>query len=262
MISNELRRLLQSRDIAIYDFVPTQTSSGDRRSLLELQRMVREKHGTYVYLEIGSFLGGTLTPFCVDEDCRAIYSIDARVVTAPNEGGGLISDYGTHTSLAMRQRLVAATGFDSSRLQCFDCDMREVGDDAVSQKADLVLIDGEHTNSAVVSDFLAVEKFLAADAVIAFHDYWCVEGGVRQICEHLRKRGVRFSSVKLEGEVFALFLDRKMPLHSHYVRGFIRKWRGLALRKAVKSLMPGWFLDAYRCCFKRPIETRQARTSD
>jgi hypothetical protein len=262
MISDENRRLLKDRDIRMYELVPSQTSPGDRRSLLELQRMVREKHGTYVYLEIGSFLGGTLTPFCIDEACRAIYSVDARVVTAPNEGSCLTSDYGSHTSLAMRQRLAAATGFDSSKLLCLDSDMRNVAEDALPQKPHLVFIDGEHTNTAVFSDFVAVEKFLAADAVIAFHDYWCVEGGVQRCLEHLRERGNRFSAVKLEGEVFAVFLDGRMPLKSDYVRGFLRRWRWIAFRRAVKSLTPNFLVQAYRRFIKRPKTITTRRIAD
>lgn len=246
MTIRKYAEMLQRGDVTLYQLVPTQTSVGDRTSLLELQRVVRAKGVCYSYLEVGSFLGGTLTPLCLDSACRSMYSVDSRVLTAPNEGGALESEYGVHTSEAMRQRLFAATGFDVSRLTCFDSDIQEIPTDAISEKVDYALIDGEHTNDAVVRDFLSLERFLATDAVIAFHDYWCVKSGVDQIESHLRSQGRRFLSVKLGGDVFAIFLDPKLARNSVYICEVIKKWRWVKIRQVVKCFLPVFVLMAWR----------------
>jgi hypothetical protein len=63
----------------------TQLSENDRISLLTLQAAVRERYAEYAYLEIGSFRGGSLQPFLVDDCCTTLYSIDPRTgVTSPS----------------------------------------------------------------------------------------------------------------------------------------------------------------------------------
>lgn len=47
-------------DITLFDHVFSDTSASDRRALLAAQRAVARAHGEYVYLEIGSHLGGTI----------------------------------------------------------------------------------------------------------------------------------------------------------------------------------------------------------
>lgn len=58
--------------------IPSQTSLADREFLLDIQDLVRLHSGQYSYLEIGSFLGGTLAPFLIDSSCRAVLSVDER----------------------------------------------------------------------------------------------------------------------------------------------------------------------------------------
>jgi len=239
---NQLTQMLLSKNIDLYRLVRTQTSQSDQTSLLELLHLVRGKSPLYVYLEIGSFLGGTLVPFCVDVQCKAIYSVDKRVYEAPNESRSACSEYGEHSSSAMRQRLLEATGFDANRLKCLDSDMRDVASAEIKDRIDYVLIDGEHTNDAVESDFRAVERFLASDAVVAFHDYHCVRGGIVRIEKYLRATGRTFLSVKLSGDVFAIFMQPEMARSSTFVKSYIRKYRWLRIRHVIMDLSPRWFL--------------------
>lgn len=239
MHTEKLKNFLAAKNVELYEAVPSQSSKKDRTAFLELQSIVRAEFSPYVYLEIGSFLGGTLTPFCLDEACRTIYSIDARVLTAPNEAATELSNYGEHSSLAMRERLTAATGFDDKKLICFDCDARNVPQEKIDQKVNLVLIDGEHTNSAVVSDFNAVKEFLAPDAVIAFHDYSCVADGVSEISRCVDKMAANALKLKLDGEVYAIFLNSDIARRSGYVRRCIVNWRWFRLKRLIKRFVPG-----------------------
>lgn len=77
---------IRSRDIGLFAAIPSQTTDDDKRALLLLQDCVRD-HGEYVYLEIGSHLGGTIQPYVVDPVCKLVYSIDKRPDFQPDERG-------------------------------------------------------------------------------------------------------------------------------------------------------------------------------
>jgi hypothetical protein len=63
-------------DLEYFFPIPSQTSSR-QTFLLGTMRLVRNSRA-YNYLEIGSFLGGSLTPFLMDTACKTILSIDDR----------------------------------------------------------------------------------------------------------------------------------------------------------------------------------------
>ena len=68
-------RRLEELDLSLFDEVSTQSSDGDRRSWLAVQRSVRRPNG-YTYLEIGSHLGGSIQQHLVDPWCARIISMD------------------------------------------------------------------------------------------------------------------------------------------------------------------------------------------
>ena len=53
-------------DLSLFDAIPSQSSAWDRRSLLACQAAIRQRIGRYVYLEIGSHLGGSLQTHVLD----------------------------------------------------------------------------------------------------------------------------------------------------------------------------------------------------
>ena len=56
----------------------SQTSDQDKLILIKVSEIIVKKIKNYSYLEIGSFLGGSLTPFLLDKNCKKILSIDKR----------------------------------------------------------------------------------------------------------------------------------------------------------------------------------------
>src|SRR5437763_1588283 len=82
-------------DTGLFRHVVSQTSENDRRSLLAVQRAMRELK-PFVYLEIGSYRGGSLQPYLVDPRCVKILSIDPRPMSEPDERGRR-SSYGVTT---------------------------------------------------------------------------------------------------------------------------------------------------------------------
>jgi hypothetical protein len=168
MFADEIERL----DLSDYFPVLSQTTGPDRAFLLGAQSLVRDRRGSYSYLEIGSFLGGSLAPFLRDPHCSAILSVDERGRQQPDERGATY-DYAGVTAQTMLETLHAA-GLDTSKLETFDGSI-----DALPRQLrafDLTFIDGEHTDEACFRDFLWVLPHLSADGVVVFHDSTLVQG--------------------------------------------------------------------------------------
>jgi hypothetical protein len=166
--------------------IESQTSEFDRISLLRLQSIVRRICGKYVYLEIGSHLGGTLLPHLLDPACEAVHSIDPRPLSQPDERGKAFN-YDDNSTQRMIDRLaLAAPPRALDILTTWEKDAANIPPTAFSRKFNLALIDGEHTNLAVFSDFLSILPVLSRDAVVAFHDANLVLDGIGNIERFLR----------------------------------------------------------------------------
>src|SRR5262245_43878359 len=74
-------------DPDFFRHIESQSTERDRRSLLALQLSFRRQSKPFVYLEIGSHLGGSLQCLVVDPRCRRIISIDPRPLNQPDERG-------------------------------------------------------------------------------------------------------------------------------------------------------------------------------
>src|SRR5262249_24113809 len=66
--------------------IHSQTSNSDKVVLLKLREIARMT-SSYSYLEVGSFLGGSLTPFVGDPCCIRVLSIDQRGRRQSDERG-------------------------------------------------------------------------------------------------------------------------------------------------------------------------------
>ena len=74
------------QDVAREFPINSQTSVTDRLALLQVRSLLQRTLPSYTYLEIGSFLGGSLTPFLRDPQCTRVLSIDERNRQQPPEG--------------------------------------------------------------------------------------------------------------------------------------------------------------------------------
>ena len=129
--------------------IRSQTSDSDKLSLLQIRDILGSK-GAYKYLEIGSFLGGSLTPFLRDPKCTNILSIDDRERAQPDERGQKF-DYAGITNETMINALENAN-LDTQKLKTFNGSIEEITDD--EDRYDLIFIDGEHTDHNCYEDFL------------------------------------------------------------------------------------------------------------
>jgi len=206
----------ETRDTSVFDAIPSETTREDRAALLLLRERARAEEG-YVYLEIGSYLGGTLQPFYADPHCSRIYSIDARPDFVPDARGRQFYHYdrqvnATATMLANLAKAFPAV--DARMLRTFDSDASAVDRSLIDPPPHLCFIDAEHTNEAVFRDFCFCLEVSRPDAIIGFHDAGIVFEGIRRIKRHLADAGIRFRGFKLGGSVYAILLGDAVDRHA------------------------------------------------
>jgi hypothetical protein len=201
-----LEERITSLDVGLFDAVPSETCPEDRESLLRLQRCVR-RAGSYVYLEIGSHLGGTLQPHLVDSRCSSIYSIDKRPLEQRDESRG-VWHYPENSTKRMLSGLQEAFPQSSvEKIKTFDADARELDPSTFIPKPDFCFIDGEHTDQAVLSDFEFCLQVCNRNGIIGFHDANIVVGGLTQIKRRLTEHRIRFRGILLPRYVYVILLN-------------------------------------------------------
>jgi predicted O-methyltransferase YrrM len=188
----ERRQPMQSSDLAMQFPIESQTSDSDKSFLLGVVAMLRGAKGSYDYLEIGSFLGGSLAPFLRDAACRSVVSIDDREKIQPDERGASF-DYRGVSVAAMLDKLRAA-GLDTAKLHTFDGSIENWTPGTA--RFDLAFIDGEHTDIACFRDFLWTFPLMRENAIVMFHDSTLIHKAIRILLVYLESRRVNFSFVK------------------------------------------------------------------
>src|ERR1700730_1598539 len=202
-----LEERITSLDVGLFDAVPSETCPEDRESLLRLQRCVR-RSGTYVYLEIGSHLGGTLQPHLVDSRCDLIYSIDKRPTEQPDESHGVCLYPENSTKRMLSGLEVAFPRSSVQKIQTFDADARELDPGVFTRrKPDFCFIDGEHTDDAVSSDFGFCFSICNPNGIIGFHDANVVVGGLARVRRQLVENRIRFQGFLLARHVYVILLN-------------------------------------------------------
>ncbi len=249
---------LAELDLSVFEKIESQLELNDKRSLLACQTAVREMVPEYSYLEIGSYLGGSIQPYLLDEKCSKIISIDKRPETQPDERG-VDYTYLNNSTERMLENLRKVDASATTKITCIDGDSREISPSNVG-KVDLCFIDGEHTDPAAFADFDFCLKVLKPNGAIIFHDAPTVYNGIAQSVKYLEQNGIEFRAYSLPAILFVIeigqFSLHKNPLivdllsnnHQSYLyslqyndyyrqfanktpfrlyRKFLVKWRGL-----------------------------------
>lgn len=215
---------IDALDLTLFDSIPSQTSDGDRRSLLAVQRAIARARGTYDYLEIGSHLGGSIQPHLADDRCTAIYSIDPRPAQQPDDRTpGFVATYENNSSQRMLDNLTRIGSGDVGKIVCVDRDASQIDPSTITRRPDLVFIDGEHTQSAALSDFRFSEGVVRANGAILFHDFAIVFPAVRAICRDLARQRRAHLALMLEDQVFGIFFDPTIVSSDSYLAALARK---------------------------------------
>jgi hypothetical protein len=223
-------------DLSLFAAIDSQSDDGDRRSWLALQRLVRRWNGSYVYLEIGSYRGGSLQPHLLDPRCRRILSIDNRPPEPPDDRGQRFR-YEDNSTARMLSNLRALAPDQVAKVVTFESDARDVDPARLPDRPDLCFIDGEHTKSAVVSDFDFCARACSPRAIICFHDDWVIYPALARIIRTLRKQGRRFTVFKLLGSTFAIALGETALPEDDFIRRIAMDGRRFILRERVRRLL-------------------------
>ena len=230
-------------DLSLFDLIPSQSSHDDRLSWLAAQRAVRAA-GCYVYVEIGSYLGGSLQPHFLDARCRKIISIDRRgTIHADNRGNITYEGNSEHRMLEALEALDPGQRF---KLCCYDADVRDLDRDLFQSDADLCFIDGEHTDAAVAADFEFCLRICKPNATILIHDDNITSRALQHIVDELRKRNVPFIARKLGGTTFGIFLGRNVVLIDSHIKAIAKNGGYWLWRQRIKRFVPEWALEIRR----------------
>jgi hypothetical protein len=223
---------IESLDVSLFDAVPTQSDAGDRRAWLAVQRSLRQQ-SEYIYLEIGSHLGGSIQQHLVDPRCRKIISIDKRPVSQPDDRGRRYFYEGNSTE-RMLDNLRRVSPDHLDKITCIDADARDIDHSGIPA-ADFCFIDGEHTYTAVLSDFAFCLGVCAPNAAICFHDDKVIARALWHIVSDLRRKGIPFTARKLPGQTFGIFLRDCPAIQDPYISANSQHTRRWLRRKLLRS---------------------------
>ena len=159
--------------------------------------------GDFDYLEIGSYLGGSLAPFLTSPQCKTVISIDKRGQNQADERG-MKYDYRSITESDMIESL-HKNNIDTSKLQCFNGDINDY-QFAPDLKIKIALIDGEHTDYACFRDFVYLQNQLHEDSILVFDDSNLVFKSIRNVKTLLESQAVDFSVLRFKETRFVVFL--------------------------------------------------------
>lgn len=214
-LTTQFDERIANLDLRLFEYIESQTTDFDKRSLLACQLAVRDLKGDYTYLEIGSYLGGSLQPYLVDPRCKGIYSIDKRPPLQADERG---MDYKYENNSTQRMldnlRPIYAPGLD--KLTCIDDDGSNIDAERIKPKPQICFIDGEHTDEACFRDFRFCLDVLDQPGVLVFHDAPIVYNGLSRIVKHLRDQRIRFHAYILPETVFVIEIN-DFAIHKHPV---------------------------------------------
>lgn len=208
-------QLLSDLDLKLFEKIPSQSTDEDKRSFLAVQLAVRELFDGYKYLEIGSYLGGSIQPHLLDEKCSKIYSIDKRPPQQPDERG-IDYVYQNNSTARMIEHLKKVAEDKLDKLETIDGDTRQLQAYRIEDKIQFCFIDGEHTDTAVVSDFNFCLDVLDKNGIIAFHDAQITYNGIAECVNSLEKSGRKFRAYSLPHIVFVIEIG-DFPIHKNPV---------------------------------------------
>ncbi len=199
-------------DLQLFEKIPSQSTDHDKRSLLACELAVRELAPEYNYLEIGSYLGGSIQPHLLDPRCRRVYSIDKRPLSQPDERG---YDYiYLNNSTARMMEMLAGVAEDRSKITTIDGDSGTVDVSQIADKIQFCFIDGEHTDEAVVRDFEFCRRVLDDNGAIVFHDAQITYNGIAECINRLEQNNIAFRAYVLPHIVFVVEIG-DFPMHEH-----------------------------------------------
>jgi len=241
----DFEHLLAGLDVGLFEKIHSQTSENDKRSLLAVEAVTRDIVSSYTYLEIGSYVGGSLQPHLLDPKCEQIISIDKRP-TAAADDRGFEQIYENNTTEFMMNNLRRISDQADTKIKTIDGDVGEIEANRIDRKPQLCFIDGEHTDEATWRDYEFCRDVMTSDGAIIFHDAMIIYNCLGRVVEDLKSRGRQVRAYNLPDVVFVVEIG-DFPLH-----------RSNAIAQMLSDNHVGYlnslrFTDQYRQFANRPL---------
>ena len=195
---------MKQKDLNKFFPIPTQTSLSDKIILLKIMNLMGKKKKNYKYIEIGSFLGGSLAPFLKDKNCKKILSIDKRNQILDDER----NEKWSYENISQDKMLktLKKYNFNLSKIEALDGDISEF---KIKENYDLAFIDGIHTDTNVFSDFLFTLDIMNNNSIILFHDSNVIFKSLSLIIIFLKKKKYSFKVLKFKDSLITgIFLGK------------------------------------------------------
>jgi len=217
-IMSDLDTKLDLLDISLFDAIPSQTTDDDKRSLLAIQSAARALSPSYVYLEIGSHLGGSIQPYLLDERCTKIYSIDKRPLVQPDQRG---VNFGYPENSTERMLSLLSGIASTDKIITIDGETGKMDRSLIGERPQLCFIDGEHTDKATKIDFDLCLDVCADSGAVIFHDAHIVYNAIADCIDTAKRRNMPIQAYSLPNAVFVIEIG-DFPLHeSPHIRSLL-----------------------------------------
>lgn len=221
----DLALRIEQRDETLFGHVLAQLTRDDRRSLLALHAACRRVHGSFGYLEIGSYLGGSLQALVCDPACERIVSIDPRPAAPPDVRGRM--GYADNSTERMLENLRAIPGAAVDKIQAVEASTEDLDPADAPFAPQLCFVDGEHTHEAALRDARYCAAAVAGNGAVAFHDAHIVYKGIAAFVAELEAAGVEHTPYLLPTSVFVVELGPPRLRDDDLVREALAgNWRG------------------------------------
>ena len=209
---------ISALDTTLFDHVEVQLDAEDLLSLLALHAGCRAAFGTFCYLEIGSYLGGSLQAFIRDPACHTIVSIDPRPESQPDERG-IRYWYRDNTTKRMLDALGTIPGAELGKLHPIERGTDELSPSEIDANPQLSFVDSEHTDPAALRDARFCDAAMHESGCVAFHDAPVVYRGIGRFLTELEGAGRPFSAYVLPDSLFVVELGDLRLLGIEQVAG-------------------------------------------
>ncbi len=240
---DQFEQKIQRLDTSLFEHILSQSTEEDKQSLLALQAVVRASHPDYVYLEIGSYKGGSLQPYVADPQCARIISIDPRPLTLPDARG--VEKYPENSTAQMLQLLAHVPGANIQKILSLEASTETLTPAAIPAAPDFCFIDGEHTNEAALRDARFCLSVVKPGGVIAFHDANLVYEALATWLKELAQSQRAFRPYILPDSVFVIELGAERFWEQEPVR--------TRLAQNYKAYLAGMLAnDWYRYAYHMP----------
>ncbi len=184
---------MKKKEIEKFFPIPSQTSLVDKAVILKINKLMNLRTKNFIYIEIGSYLGGSLTPFLINENCKRVISVDKRNQIIDDERNEKWSYKKISEKLMIKG--LKEKKLDISKLKSFNGDISEY---RPKENYDLAFIDGIHTDKNTFSDFLYILDKINKHCIILFHDSVVIFKALLLIKEFLKKKNYTFKIAKFK----------------------------------------------------------------